>query len=103
MSAQKPEWQAAKRRLSFVPRPYYSTVLERSADDVWAVIRDFGNYAWAGVSGETLIEDGELGDAVGAVRSVRTSERHIRQRLLSWNGGRPSTASRKRCSAGRPG
>lgn len=46
-------------------------------------MRDFGNYAWAGVSGETIIEEGRAGDAVGAVRSVRTADRHIRQRLLS--------------------
>ena len=64
-------------------RSYYSTVLERSADEVWAVIRDFGHYAWAGVSGETTLEDGRAGDAVGAVRSVRTGERHLRQRLLA--------------------
>lgn len=62
---------------------YFSTVLEHSAADVWALIRDFGNYAWAGVAGKTIIEDGRAGDAVGAVRSVRTGERHIRQRLLA--------------------
>ena len=64
-------------------KSYYSTVLEGSADAVWAVIRDFGNYAWAGASGETIIEEGRAGDAVGAVRSVRTADRHIRQRLVA--------------------
>ena len=64
-------------------KSYYSTVLDRSADEVWAVIRDFGNYAWAGVAGETLVEEGKAGDAVGAVRSVRSPGRHIRQRLLA--------------------
>ena len=44
---------------------------------------DFGNYSWAGVVGETSIEDGKRGAAVGAVRSVRTADRHIRQRLLA--------------------
>jgi hypothetical protein len=62
---------------------YYSTVLDHSAADVWAVIRDFGHYAWAGVRGDTIVEDGKSGDAVGAVRSVRTADRHIRQRLLA--------------------
>ena len=33
--------------------------------------------------GETLVEDGKAGDAVGAVRSVRSPGRHIRQRLLA--------------------
>ena len=37
-------------------KSYYSTVLDRSAEEVWDVIRDFGNYAWAGVTGETIIE-----------------------------------------------
>ncbi len=62
---------------------YYSTVLDRRADEVWEMVRDFGHYAWAGVSGQTVIEDGRSGDAVGAVRSVCTAERHIRQRLLA--------------------
>lgn len=64
-------------------KSYYSTVLDRSAGEVWDAIRDFGSYAWSGVEGETLIEDGKSGDAVGAVRSVRSPGRHIRQRLLA--------------------
>jgi hypothetical protein len=37
--------------------------------------------AWVG--GETIIEHGRAGDAVGAVHRVRTSDRQIRQRLLA--------------------
>ena len=39
-------------------RAYYSIVLDHSADEVWQVIRPFDHYAWAGVEGETIIEDG---------------------------------------------
>jgi hypothetical protein len=64
-------------------KAYYSMVLDHTADQVWAVIRRFGDYAWAGVKGETIIEDGKSGDQVGAVRRVRTGEGQIRQRLLA--------------------
>ena len=64
-------------------RSYFSTVLDLPAETVWRAIRDFGNYAWAGVPSETIIEDGKTGDAVGGVRRVQTGERVIRQQLLS--------------------
>ncbi len=53
-----------------MPRAYYSTVLDHSADRVWSVIRMFDHYAWAGVPAETIIEDGRKGDQVGSVRRV---------------------------------
>jgi hypothetical protein len=64
-------------------KSYFSTVLDHGADAVWKAVRDFGNYEWAGVAAETFVEDGRPGDAVGAVRSVRTPERSMRQRLLA--------------------
>jgi polyketide cyclase/dehydrase/lipid transport protein len=64
-------------------RSYYSVVLDDPADQVWAVIRPFGHYSWAGVSGETVIEDGKADDQVSAVRRVSTGERTIRQALLA--------------------
>src|SRR5215475_12403077 len=64
-------------------KAYYSRVLEHSADDVWEVIRAFDHYAWAGVEGETVIEDGKFGDQVGAVRRVTLPDRVIRQKLLA--------------------
>ena len=64
-------------------RSYYSAVFEHPADDVWACIRSFADYAWSGVEGETIIEDGKVADQVGAVRRVRTADRLIRQRLLA--------------------
>jgi hypothetical protein len=64
-------------------KSYFSTVLDAPARQVWSAIRDFGNYGWAGVPSETIIEEGRSGDAVGGVRRVQTGERVIRQQLLS--------------------
>ncbi|HLZ03571.1 MAG TPA: SRPBCC family protein [Bradyrhizobium sp.] len=65
-------------------RAYYSTVFREPAAVVWKIIRDFNNYpVWVGGAGESEIEDGKTGDAVGAVRSVHYKGRHIRQRLLA--------------------
>jgi hypothetical protein len=64
-------------------KAYYSIVLDHSADAVWAVIRPFDHYGWAGVEGETMIEEGKAGDQVGAVRRFTTGDNVIRQRLLA--------------------
>jgi hypothetical protein len=64
-------------------KSFYSMVLDHSADEVWAFIRSFGDYAWAGVKSETIIEDGKAGDQVGAIRRVQVGERLIRQQLLA--------------------
>ena len=65
-------------------RSYYSTVFEQPADQVWAMIRDFNNYpVWVDGAGESRIEDGRSGDAVGAVRDVLYQGKRIRQRLLA--------------------
>lgn len=64
-------------------KSYYSIVLDHAAEEVWAVIRPFDHYAWAGVPSVTVIEDGKAGDQVGAVRRVTTGEKVIRQQLLA--------------------
>jgi len=64
-------------------KSYYSVVLDHAADDVWAVIRPFGHYAWAGVESETVIEHGKAGDQVGAVRRVTSGGNTMRQVLLA--------------------
>ena len=65
-------------------KAYYSTVFAQSADDIWNVIRDFNNYpVWVGGAGESRIEGGKSGDAVGAVRDVLYQGKRIRQTLLA--------------------
>ncbi len=36
-------------------KAYYSVMLYHPAEEVWAVIRPFDHYAWAGVDSETII------------------------------------------------
>jgi Polyketide cyclase / dehydrase and lipid transport len=64
-------------------KSYYSIVLDHSAADVWAVIRPFDHYAWAGVESETHIEAGKVGDQVSAIRRVTMGDKIIRQILLA--------------------
>jgi hypothetical protein len=65
-------------------RAYYSTIFQQPAAHIWEIIRDFNNYpVWVGGTGESRIEDGKSGDAVGAVRNVHYKGRNIRQRLLA--------------------
>ncbi|HEY1289931.1 MAG TPA: SRPBCC family protein [Burkholderiales bacterium] len=73
----------AARSLKAMAKSYFSTVFEESAHDIWAAIRDFSNYRWAGVVADTRMEDGKAGDAVGGVRNVRINGGVIRQRLLA--------------------
>jgi hypothetical protein len=71
-------------------RSYTSVVLDHSADEVWAVIRPFDHYAWAGVEAQTTIEEGKAGDQVGAVRRVVMPGRVIRQKMLAHSDARRS-------------
>lgn len=64
-------------------KSYYSFVLAHPADNVWAVIRPFDHYAWAGVESETIIEGGKAGDQVGAVRRFAFGGNVLRQMLLA--------------------
>ncbi|QBD74508.1 SRPBCC family protein [Ktedonosporobacter rubrisoli] len=67
-------------------KSYYSTVFEQSAEQVWAVIRDFNSYpVWFEGVSESHIKDGKAGDAVGAIRDVRLGETDVHhiQRLLA--------------------
>jgi hypothetical protein len=73
----------ANMRSSGMAKSYYSIVLDHSADEVWAFIRSFGDYAWSGVAGETIIEGGRSGDQVGAIRCIRIGGEQRRQQLLA--------------------
>jgi hypothetical protein len=65
-------------------RAYYSTIFREPAPEIWKIIRDFNNYpVWVNGAGESRIEDGRSGDAVGAIRHVLYRGRQIRQRLLA--------------------
>lgn len=66
-----------------MPTALYSIVLDAPADEVWAVIRLFDHYGWAGVPGVTVIEAGKAGDQVGAVRRFTSGDRVLRQVLLA--------------------
>ena len=68
-------------------KSYYSTIFEQTAEQVWAVIGDFGNYTWAGTVSESHIEEGKSGKEVGAVRRARLGDTNIyhRQRLLAYS------------------
>jgi len=65
-------------------RAYYSTIFEQPDDQLWAALRDFGNYSWwTDDPVECYIEQGKSGDAVGAIRNIRMGDTLIRQVLLA--------------------
>jgi len=64
-------------------KAYWSVVLDHPADRVWSVIRPFDHYSWAGVAGETVIEDGRKGDQVGSIRRFSDGSKTLRQILLA--------------------
>ena len=64
-------------------KSFYSIVLDHPIDKVWAVIRPFDHYAWAGVPGQIVIEDGKAGDQIGAIRRFTAGENTLRQKLLA--------------------
>ena len=69
-----------------MPRAYASTVIDQSADRVWAVVRDFnGLVVWnSELAARSEIEDGKAADQVGCVRSIHLHDGgHIRERLLA--------------------
>jgi hypothetical protein len=63
---------------------HYSTVLEQTADQVWAVLRDFNSYpVWVESVTESHIEESKSGDAVGCIRNFAEYGTRIRQRLVA--------------------
>jgi hypothetical protein len=67
-------------------KSYYSTIFEQSADEIWNIIRDFNSYpVWVDGAGESEIEAGKAGDAVGAVRNILYDGKRIRQKLLAMS------------------
>lgn len=77
-----PNDQDAVERI--IAKSYYSTVFEQSADEVWAVVRDFNDYPrYIDGVDESHIEDDKPGDAIEAVRCFRYHGEWIRQRLVA--------------------
>lgn len=66
-------------------RLYVSSVIEASADNVWARIRDFnGLPQWHPGIADSRIENGEPSDRVGCIRHFHTRDGGtIRERLLA--------------------
>ncbi|KQP19697.1 SRPBCC family protein [Pseudorhodoferax sp. Leaf265] len=66
-------------------RLYVSSVVEASADNVWARIRDFnGLPQWHPGIADSRIENGEPADRVGCIRHFHTRDGGtIRERLLA--------------------
>lgn len=70
-----------------MPKAYASTVLNASASEVWAVIRDFnGLPSWHPGVDRSEIEDGRAADSVGSVRNFYLKDgAHLRERLLAFS------------------
>lgn len=67
-------------------RAYYSTIVDKPAEEVWRALRDFNALpVWfSEVVARSEIEEGKAGDQVGAVRSFTLQDgTHLRERLLS--------------------
>jgi uncharacterized membrane protein len=60
----------------------YSSVFDHTADQVWAVIRDFNSYpVWVASVTDSFIEDNRSGDSVGCIRDFAEYGARVRQRL----------------------
>ncbi|RSN68679.1 MULTISPECIES: SRPBCC family protein [Actinomadura] len=68
-----------------MPRSYASAVIDATADDVWAYLRDFGNAAeWLPGVETGVIEDGGPADRVGCVRRlIGPGDSVFRERLTA--------------------
>ena len=64
---------------------FVSSVIDASADQVWALVRDFNDLpSWHPLVDRSSIEGGRPSDAVGCIRSCHlTDGRRIREQLLS--------------------
>lgn len=68
-----------------MPKPYASTVVDASADDVWDFLRDFSAIAdWHPAIDTCEIEDGRSPDQVGCIRRLTgPGDAVFRERLLA--------------------
>lgn len=69
-----------------MPRPYASSVIDASPEDVWALVRDFGGLAdWHPALDTCEIEPGPPSPQVGAVRRLTNPAGTFRERLVNVN------------------
>jgi hypothetical protein len=66
-------------------RTYVSTVMPHSADAVWAMIQDFGEYRWGEGVGEAKIENSVDANTPGAIRNFAYYGQPSRQRLVTYS------------------
>jgi hypothetical protein len=74
-----------------MPRAYYNSVLNKPADLVWSLVRDFNNYPnyIDGVT-QSVIEDDKRGDEIGAVRRFCYRGTWLRQSLTGHSDSKLS-------------
>ncbi len=68
-------------------KSYYSTILDNTAEEVWAAVRDFnglGTYFSAVVS-KSFIEDDLGSTTIGAVRNLTLPDGVLRERLVAMS------------------
>ena len=67
-----------------MPRPYASSVIDATADDVWALFRDFGGLSdWHPALDTCEVEPGPPSPQVGTVRRLTNQAGTFRERLLA--------------------
>lgn len=68
-----------------MPRVFHSTILKAPSDRVWQVLRDFGGlHRWLPGIAQCVIEDGNRGDQVGAIRHLVASDgAQFREQLVA--------------------
>jgi hypothetical protein len=64
---------------------YVSTVIPHSAETVWEMVKDFGEYRWGEGVGEARIENGIDANTPGAIRCFAYYGQPSRQRLVSYS------------------
>lgn len=64
---------------------YYSTVFDRTADEVWSKIRDFNDDRWSGVVTESCSENGKSGSTVGTIRHHEFGDKVARSDLRAYS------------------
>lgn len=67
-------------------RAMYSRIFETSVDELWSVVREFGDYSlWVAGAGTHTMEPGRSSDSVGAARIIDLSDRRIVRRLVEFS------------------